>query len=71
MSLEKLSKHDYVSQMRLSINTSYTISLFSFVFAAQFGGINPSLYLNPEPEEKEVIFSSYGLIIMPEAYSLQ
>lgn len=26
-----------------------------FWFSAQFGGINPSLYLNPEPyEEKEV-----------------
>ena len=65
-----MSKHDYVSSAK-TVNIKGSLLILFSLFAAQFGGINPSLYLNPEEAEKEVIFSTYGLIIMPEAFTLQ
>ena len=36
------------------INCNKKVIKTTYIFSAQFGGINPSLYLNPEDETKEV-----------------
>ena len=38
----------------ISITSICIARLLTYLLSAQFGGINPSLYLNPEPEAREV-----------------